>query len=82
MERVVKGRVVERLPIIPAARQSPRVGDVVVVADGKFAGRVGRVAGKLDPGYGMAVRWNVMRDDGVMIGSFPTHRLTIVAEGS
>lgn len=77
---VIMGRVFLGQHIMPAARQLPRVGDVVYILAGKASGRVGKVAGRLD--LVGETRWSVMRDDGVIIGQYPPEQLSIVMEGS
>lgn len=81
MERVSRGRVVEHLPVIPAVRQMPHVGDVALIKTGRHQGRAGKVAGRLDMPAG-EVRWSVMRDDGVILGQYPPEALSILVEGS
>lgn len=81
MDLIRNGRVVEHVPIVPAHRQSVHVGDVVMILTGKHAGSAGQVAGRLDGVLG-ALTWNVIRDDGVFIGRYPTNDLSILIEGS
>lgn len=80
MEEIIRGRVFERSHVLPALRQTPHVGDVVVIKAGKYAGRAGKVSGWLEAGDGKT--YHVMRDDGVIIGQYPLAELTIIMEGS